>query len=87
MALEVTLYRRANCGLCDQAEAMLLRIQRRVPIRISLLDIDTDPELQARYFLEVPVVAVAGREVARAPLTERVLQADLEDLAGSGGAR
>lgn len=80
-ALQVTLYRKNACGLCDQAEAMLARIGRRVPLRVELVDIDSDPELQAKYFLEVPVVVAGTVEVGHAPLSERPLEAALRDAA------
>ncbi len=79
--LEVTLYRKDECGLCHEAEAMLVRIARRVPLRIRLVDIDTDPSLQERYFLEIPVVACRGSEIARAPISERSLEAALREMA------
>ena len=79
-ALAVTLYRKQGCGLCDQAEAALARISRRLPLTVTTIDIDSDETLQRRYFLEIPVIAVAGKEVARAPISERTLHALLEDL-------
>lgn len=75
--LEITLYRKPGCGLCDQAEAMLARIATRVPLRVTGIDIDSDPALQARYFLEIPVIALGTEEIARAPLNERSLEAEL----------
>lgn len=79
--LEVTLYRKPGCGLCDQAEAMLGRIGKKLPLRVTAMDIDADADLQKRYFLEIPVVVVAGEEVARAPISERVLEAALRERA------
>ncbi len=78
--LEVTLYRKPGCGLCDQAEAMLGRIGKRMPIRLTTVDIDSNDALQRRYFLEIPVVTVEGEEVARAPISERTLEASLRGL-------
>jgi len=78
--LEVTLYRKPGCGLCDEAEAILARISRRLPLTVDCVDIDSDAALQARYFLEIPVVAARGQEVARAPITERTLEARLREL-------
>lgn len=75
--LEITLYRKEGCGLCDQAETMLAHIARRIPLRVSLIDIDSDPALQERYFLEIPVVAIGDHEIARAPISERTLEAAL----------
>ena len=79
--LEVTLYRKAGCGLCDEAEAILARIARRLSLAVTEVDIDSDHDLQARYFLEIPVVAVNGQEIARAPIDERTLEGRLRELA------
>jgi len=81
--LEVILYRKQGCGLCDQAEAVLARIAKRVRLRVVRVDIDEHPELQERYFLEIPVIMVEGEEVARAPISERPLEASLRYLAES----
>jgi glutaredoxin len=72
--LQVTLYGRQECGLCDHALAALRRIARKLPLEVTVVDIDTDEALQARYFLEIPVVTVDGEEVARAPISERALE-------------
>jgi hypothetical protein len=83
--LEVTLYRKPGCGLCDQAEAMLERIGRRLPLRVTVVDIDADPALQAKYFLEIPVILARGDEIARAPISERPLEAALRERAEGAG--
>lgn len=79
--LAVTLYRRDGCGLCDQAEAMLVRISRHQPLAVSLVDIESDDRLLRQYMLEIPVVAVGAHEVARAPLYEKSLEAALVAVA------
>ena len=56
--IRVTLFRKQGCGLCDQAEAMLARISKQTPLRVTAVDIDSDEDLQRRYFMEIPVVAV-----------------------------
>ncbi|MEO8539726.1 MAG: glutaredoxin family protein [bacterium] len=81
LPIAVTLYRKPGCGLCDQAEAMLTRIGKKLPLVLTTVDIDSDEDLQKRYFLEIPVIAVDGDEIARAPINERALKAVLEDLA------
>ncbi|WP_322796804.1 glutaredoxin family protein [Tepidiforma sp.] len=82
--LPVTLYRRDGCGLCDRAEAELARIARRLPIRVVPVDIAADAVLEARYFLEIPVVEAAGRVVARAPIAAPALEAALRELLSPG---
>ncbi|MBE0609301.1 MAG: glutaredoxin family protein [Dehalococcoidia bacterium] len=77
--LRVTLYGRPGCSLCDHAEQMLARIGRRLPMSVELVNIETDDGLHQRYMFEIPVIAVDGAEVAKAPLYERALE---EALAG-----
>jgi hypothetical protein len=60
---------------------MLARITRRIPLHIESIDIESDELLLRRYMLEIPVIAVDGREVARAPLNERTLEDILLDVA------
>jgi glutaredoxin len=59
---EVVVYTRAGCGLCRRAEELVRREARRCDVR--LVDVDTDPDLQRRYTVRVPVVTVDGVEVA-----------------------
>ena len=56
MTLPLILYYRNDCHLCDQmlAELHTLYGDR---LQISLVDVDTDAALQARYGLQVPVLA------------------------------
>lgn len=58
----VTVYTRAGCHLCEQAEATVRRIARRHDIRV--VDIDADPDLTERYTVRVPVIEVDGVEIA-----------------------
>ncbi len=82
-SLRVTLYGRPGCSLCDHAEQMLARIGRRIPLAVDLVNIETDDELHQRYMFEIPVVAVDGAEVAKAPIYERALEETLAGLVRS----
>ena len=83
--LTVLLFGRAECHLCDEAERMLARIARTIPMTVQLIDIDADDYLQRLYMLEIPVVMANGKEVARAPISEGrledALQAAMNDAA------
>ena len=81
--IELTLYRRPQCGLCNEAEAMLDRLARRIALHVVSVDIDADPALQERYFLEIPVIVCDGEEIARAPISERALESSLRALVGT----
>ncbi len=71
--MKVTLYSKSECGLCDQAEEMLRRLGKTLPLEIEIVDIESDPALYERYWARVPVV-VAGEEIGAAPLDEDLLQ-------------
>ena len=71
--MKVTLFSKGECGLCLEAEDMLRRLGRRLTLELEIVDIEGDPALFERYRDRVPVVAVAGREIASAPLDEVLL--------------
>jgi glutaredoxin len=78
--LNFTVYTRAQCCCCHKAIGLLKDAQRRHGFTIDEIDIDTDPELVAKYNTEVPVVAVNGkvrfRGVVNPSLLERLLIAE-----------
>jgi glutaredoxin len=78
----VALYRRPGCPLCDEAEALLARLAPHLQFTVEAVDIETDDDLLRRYMLEIPVVAVNGVEVARAPLRGDALEAGLRAALG-----
>src|SRR5262249_53193352 len=59
--LEVVMYTRRGCHLCEDAWQHLTDARRRHGFSLSQVDVDGDPALAARYGLEVPVVTVDGR--------------------------
>lgn len=75
----VTLYSRRDCSLCDEALALLRDLASKEPFAVEVVDIDADPTLHARYDNAVPVIAVHGREVARAPIRAGALATALRD--------
>jgi uncharacterized membrane protein len=74
--ITVTLYSRANCELCDQAEQDLLALQKEIPHQLAILDIDSDPALRDIFALEIPVVD-AGPFRLKAPFTRQELKITL----------
>ena len=53
--VELVLYTRRGCCLCEGLADKLRALDPPPPL--ELVDVDGDPELQARYGLEVPVLA------------------------------
>lgn len=52
------LFRRAECGLCDEALALLRPQIRSGRLVLEEVDIESDPALLRRYFLSIPVLAI-----------------------------
>ena len=80
--LTVTLYARKDCHLCEQAKADLDSLQEQYPHRLIEIDIDSDPALQKKYLLEIPVVEV-GPYALKAPFDRQKLRMTL----GAAGDR
>ena len=70
---EVVVYRRHDCCLCEEAVAEIQAARRERPFALRVVDVDQDPELQARYGSEVPVVEVDGRKAFKYRLTRSEL--------------
>jgi glutaredoxin len=79
-SLLVTLYGKPGCHLCEQAEALLQRLQTSHPHTLRQVDVETDDELLGRYQFSIPVVEIAGREYPW-PLTELTLKRALAEAA------
>jgi 4a-hydroxytetrahydrobiopterin dehydratase len=82
--MDVVLYTRKNCPLCDNAKSAIRAAAslHRLPITLREVDIDEDPELRARYTDDVPVVHVDGVEAFRHGVTPEEFTAYVR-----GGAR
>ncbi|MFC4637112.1 glutaredoxin family protein [Deinococcus hohokamensis] len=57
----LTLYARAGCHLCEQAEANL----QALAFAFTVVDVDHDPSLRARYDHDVPVLAHGERVLGK----------------------
>lgn len=77
MTHEVTFYTRQNCSLCDAAEAAVRAavVLHQLPLSITLVDIDEDPALRAKFTDDVPVIYVDGKEAFRHRVTADELAA------------
>jgi glutaredoxin len=82
--IAVTIYSRQGCHLCEQMKAVVERVGRSVAIALEEIDISTDPALEARYGVDIPVLLVEGRKAAKYRVTEEELRRIL--IARTGGA-
>jgi glutaredoxin len=59
--VDVVLYTRPGCHLCETAWEFLRHEQRRYRFQFRVVNVDTDPELVKLYGNLVPVVTVNGK--------------------------
>ncbi len=71
----LVLLTRPECGLCEEMLAELTRLGRHVPLPpLTLLDVDSDPQLARRHGLDIPVLLLDGSLVCRHRLDEAELR-------------
>jgi hypothetical protein len=80
MPVEVTLYSRKGCCLCDDARAALLALNESVPLVIVEVEITSDPGLEKEMFDRIPVVKL-GQLTLHAPLDSHILRQAVLQLA------
>ncbi len=54
--INVTIYTRPDCHLCEQALKDLESLESQIPHKLTIIDIDGDNDLERAYGLEIPVV-------------------------------
>ena len=74
--IALTIYSRPDCHLCEEMKAVVERVARdRAPaVTVEEIDISRDPVLEQRYRLEIPVLMVDGRKVAKYRIGEDELR-------------
>lgn len=84
----LVLYGKPGCHLCEEARVTieaLLRDRRRTGLAVPVLierDITNDPAWERAYFETIPVLEVAGRQLALATSPRRIARLLEETLDG-----
>ena len=85
----LTLYSRPGCRLCDEMKTVVGRVAESMPLTILEIDISADPDLEARYAWEIPVLMIEGKLAAKYRVTEselrRILRARRAEESEGGG--
>ncbi len=74
--MQLTIYSRPGCHLCDEMKAVVERVVRSAAGRLTIeaIDISSDPALEARYGVEIPVLLIDGKKVAKYRIGEEALR-------------
>ncbi len=75
---KITLYSKPDCPLCDKAEKVLRKLQRKFGYEVEVIDITQDEALFERYCFDIPVVVLNGVERFRGGLREEELRAAMK---------
>jgi thiol-disulfide isomerase/thioredoxin len=73
----LVLYGRAWCHLCEEMHAALQPLAAEAGAHIEVIDVDSDPALQARYDELVPVLVCDGVELCHYRLDAVAVRAAL----------
>ena len=72
--IELTLYTRNDCELCHEMEQVIAAEIPGFDTRLRRVEIDGDPDLEARFGTEVPVLFVNERKAFKYRCTPRELR-------------
>ncbi|MFZ0639418.1 MAG: glutaredoxin family protein [Candidatus Acidiferrales bacterium] len=78
--LDVTLYSRPKCKLCDEARDAITPIVREFGSALREVNIDEDKELRELYTDDVPVIFLGAKEIARHSVDTVKFRAALEKV-------
>ena len=74
----ITVYSKPECHLCEDALAVLRRLQGELSFEIEELDIERDEALLRAYFERIPVIALDGEELCEYFVDEPLVRERLE---------
>jgi len=77
--LEVTLYTRPGCHLCDDAKALIEPLLREFRCALREVNIDEHAELTERYGWDIPVIFIGGHKAAKHRVDVRQFRRQLEE--------
>ena len=76
--LRLELYSRPGCHLCEDLRVLCQRLGGEFPIRLTEVNIEANPALEARYGQEIPVLFIDGRKAVKYRTTEGALRRKLQ---------
>lgn len=83
--IEIILYGRDGCHLCDDVEGHIISLAMEFPITYKVVNITGDMRLEEKYMFTIPVVEINGLETfvsIDSVVTEEELRAHLQEKMG-----
>ena len=78
--IRVEIYSRPGCHLCDEAKEVIDRAASRHQLDVRVLNVEDNPEWEAQYGTEIPVVFIEGRKAFKYHVDATQLERKLREL-------
>ncbi len=72
--LNVTIYSKKDCHLCDSARETLLKVQQELPFSLREIDIEKDKTAFEKYKYLIPVIEIDGEKAFNYKVDENELK-------------
>ncbi len=59
--VNITIYSKNNCHLCDIAKEALIKIRKEFPFSLREVDIEKDKKIFEKYKYLIPVIEIDGK--------------------------
>ena len=79
-AIQIDIYSRPGCHLCDEAKEVVERVRRRFEFSLRVVNIENDPELEKQYGEQIPVVLINGTKAFKYHVDEAELEKKVKRL-------
>ena len=63
--IHLTLLTRSRCPLCEKMKAVIRNVQQSQRLTINEIDISTQPDLEKKWGMDVPILLRENRVVAK----------------------
>jgi glutaredoxin len=77
--LDVTLYSRRGCHLCEEAKAAIAPLLREFRATLREIDIEGDDTLMDRFGCDIPVIYIGRRKAAKHRVNPEQFRRQLQD--------
>ena len=78
--IQIDIYSRPGCHLCDDAKAVIERVQNRFFFTLHIINIEADPALEKEYGSQIPVVFINGNKAFKYHVDEAELERKVKRL-------
>jgi glutaredoxin len=79
---EITLYRRSDCHLCEEAKAAIAPLLQEFGAILREIDIEGDDTLVQRFGCDIPVIYIGRKKAAKHRVNLEQFRRQLQDASG-----